>query len=112
MHVDEYLQQLQPPVREIATELCTLIRQHPRQLKEAIKWKVPVFSDRRNVCSVIAHTSHVNLQFFHGAHIADSGALEGTGKDMRHVKFTNVKDIRREAVFRYLDQAIALDQAT
>ena len=36
---------------------------------------------------VNAFTAHVNVGFFLGAHLADpAGLLEGTGKNMRHVK--------------------------
>ena len=36
---------------------------------------------------VNAFTAHVNVGFFHGAHLADpAGLLEGTGRFMRHVK--------------------------
>ena len=36
---------------------------------------------------VNAFTSHVNVGFFHGADLDDAtGLLEGTGKNMRHIK--------------------------
>ncbi|MEM7258735.1 MAG: DUF1801 domain-containing protein [Pseudomonadota bacterium] len=112
MQTDDYLQQLHSPVREVATTLCNIIRQHPQALVETIKWQVPVFSVNHHVCSVIAHKAHVNLQFFNGAHIAGSAELTGTGKDMRHIKFTTVDDIRQQQITRLLDQAIEYDRAT
>ncbi len=109
MNTDLYISQLAPPVRDITQALCRIIRESPGGLTEQIKWSVPVFSNNRNICSVIAHTSHVNLQFFQGAHIAAAMDLEGTGRDMRHLKFRKIEDIQEQAIVRYLQQAIEYD---
>jgi hypothetical protein len=48
---------------------------------------------------VDAFTAHVNVGFFLGAHLADPcGLLEGTGKNMRHVKIRPGTEINREAL--------------
>jgi hypothetical protein len=48
---------------------------------------------------VNAFTTHVNVGFFLGAHLADpAGLLEGTGKNMRHVKLRPGTEIDREAL--------------
>jgi hypothetical protein len=48
---------------------------------------------------VNAFTAHVNVGFFLGAHLKDpAGLLEGTGKNMRHVKLRPGIDIDREAL--------------
>lgn len=110
MTTDDYLQQLDTPVKEIATELCDIIRQHPHKLTEAIKWNVPVFSANHNICSVIAHKAHVNLQLFNGAHLTGHASLSGTGKDMRHLKFTAGQSIDSALILDLLSQAIEVDQ--
>src|SRR5688572_27553822 len=44
-------------------------------------------------------TAHVNVGFFLGAHLADpAGLLEGTGKNMRHVKLRPCSEVDREAL--------------
>lgn len=110
MTVDEYIASLRSPVKEIATELCHSVREC-HDFHEAIKWNVPVFSIKKNICSVIAHRKHVNLQIFEGAHLLDASDLQGTGKDMRHLKFSHVNDIDRNTIQRYLRQAISIDIA-
>ena len=48
---------------------------------------------------VNAFTAHVNVGFFLGAHLADpTGLLEGSGKNMRHVKLRPGAEIDREAL--------------
>ena len=48
---------------------------------------------------VNAFTAHVNVGFFLGAHFADrAGLLEGTGKNMRHVKLRPGTEIDRQAL--------------
>jgi hypothetical protein len=48
---------------------------------------------------VNAFTAHVNVGFFLGAHLPDpAGLLEGTGKNMRHVKLRPGARIDREAL--------------
>jgi hypothetical protein len=48
---------------------------------------------------VNAFTAHVNVGFFLGAHLADpAGLLEGTGKNMRHVKLRPGAEIDGEAL--------------
>lgn len=48
---------------------------------------------------VNAFTAHVNVGFFLGAHLADpEGLLEGSGKNMRHVKLRPGAEIDREAL--------------
>jgi hypothetical protein len=48
---------------------------------------------------VNAFTAHVNVGFFLGAHLTDpAGLLEGTGKNMRHVKLRPGTEIDGEAL--------------
>ena len=51
--------------------------------------------------------SHVNLGFYHGASLADpEGLLEGTGKELRHVKLRDVAAAKSDAVASLLREAI------
>ena len=52
--------------------------------------------------------SHVNLGFYHGASLPDpEGLLEGTGKELRHVKLRDVAAAQSEAVATLLREAIS-----
>ena len=57
---------------------------------------------------VNAFTAHVNVGFFLGAHLADpAGLLEGTGKNMRHVKLRPAAEIDGEALTALIRAAYA-----
>jgi hypothetical protein len=50
---------------------------------------------------------YVNLGFFHGAAIAEGNPeLEGTGKDMRHIKIQDRETARSALVERVLREAM------
>jgi hypothetical protein len=56
---------------------------------------------------IALHGSHVNLGFYHGASLADpSGLLEGTGKNLRHVKLRDIASAKRREVTALLRQAL------
>lgn len=58
---------------------------------------------------VNAFTAHVNVGFFLSAHLADpAGLLEGTGKNMRHVKLRPGAEIDREALAALIQAAYSL----
>lgn len=58
---------------------------------------------------VNAFTAHVNVGFFLGAHLADpAGLLEGTGKNMRHVKLRPGTEIDRQALATLIQAAYSL----
>ena len=111
MTVDEYIDALESPQREIAQKLRSIILETDSKLSEQIKWNAPVYSLNRNICSIIAHKQHVNLQLFQGASIKDAKQLEGTGKDMRHIKFSTATEIKKTDIQRYLNQVLEHDRA-
>ena len=110
MNIDEYIETLEPPIDEVVTELRSIVKSSSKLLQEDIKWKVPTYSVNSNICSIVAHKRHVNLQVFQGAHIATSKHLSGTGKDMRHIKYVTVRAIDRALIKKIISQAIALDK--
>src|SRR5258706_7761001 len=55
--------------------------------------------------------SHVNLGFYHGASLADpEGLLEGTGKELRHVKLRDVAAAKSGGVTALLREAIGVQR--
>lgn len=51
-------------------------------------------------------TAHVNVGFFRGAHLPDPhGLLEGTGKNMRHVKLKPAEEIDADALLELIQVA-------
>ena len=52
--------------------------------------------------------AHVNVRFFRGAEIADpDGLLEGSGKNVRHVKLRPERDVDGAALMKLIETAYA-----
>ena len=110
MTADDYFQNVAYPVKEVSLELRRIITEFSADLTEEVKWNVPTYSRNRNICSIMAHKKHVNFQIMQGAHIPKALELEGSGKDMRHVKICSLDDIDEAKLALYLKQAMELDK--
>lgn len=86
--------------REIGLRLREAVLDAEEGLEEAVKWGSPTYSLRgTNLCSIVAHAEHVNLQLFLGADLAAFQAvLEGTGKKMRHLEYRSPEDVNASTV--------------
>jgi hypothetical protein len=106
---DQVVNGMPPVQQEIARVLREVIRKAAPGLVETIKWNNVCYTGDGNVCSIIAHAGHVNLQFFRGAELDDpEGLLEGTGKGMRHVKVRSVEEIGKKAIAALVRAAASL----
>jgi hypothetical protein len=57
---------------------------------------------------IAVQSAHVNLGFYHGTSLADpNGMLEGTGKELRHIKLQDVFTVKNSAIKALLREAIA-----
>jgi hypothetical protein len=79
-------------------------------LVEEIKWSRPCYSTPTGMFCYLHRTkNHVTIGFQQGASLKDpKSLLEGTGKDMRHIKITDAGDIDRSAILHLVQQAIKL----
>jgi Domain of unknown function (DU1801) len=58
------------------------------------------------ICYIGVIKDHVNLGFHRGSELSDpERILEGTGKQMRHIKIRNMSDLDRPAIRAYLQEA-------
>jgi len=65
------------------------------------------------MCLMMVGKSHVTFGFTRGASLKDStGLLEGTGKNLRHVKLNEVEQLRDANLRQLLIEAAALNEAT
>src|SRR5207248_2550886 len=66
----------------------------------------PTHRMKDGICYIGVIKDHVNLGFIHGSELADpQRILEGTGKQMRHIKIRNMSDLYRPAIHAYLQKA-------
>ncbi len=74
---------------------------------EELKWGRPCYSTERGMFCYLHFTkNHATLGFHRGTALDDpKGLLEGTGKDMRHIKIPDIADADRSATVALLRQA-------
>ena len=110
MTVEDYINSIDEPLKAIVRELRLTVMSVSRNFKEEIKWNVPTYSINKNICSIMAHKRHVNLQIFQGARIKDADKLPGTGKLMRHIRYEDLLQVNKTELKNFLQQAIKVDQ--
>ena len=66
----------------------------------------PTHRMKDGICYIGVIKDHLNLGFIRGSELADPlRILEGTGKQMRHLKIRNMSDLERPAIRAYLQEA-------
>jgi hypothetical protein len=95
----------------VASRLRDLIFAAIPDATEAIKWSRPCYGTKAGglICYLHASKSHVTLGFEKGTALHDpENLLEGTGKNMRHIKFHPDHDVDDSAVTALLQQALTI----
>jgi hypothetical protein len=93
--------------REVLLALRQVIRGAVPEAVEEIKWSRPCYSAGGTVfCYLQGSRAHVTLGFTKGATLPDpAGILEGTGKEMRHVRFGKGRNPGDPAILALLSTA-------
>jgi hypothetical protein len=92
--VTNYIDQAPAAQKEIMTILRKMIHAAVPGITESFKWGRPVFTAAKDLTYLKTTKAYVTLGFFNFEKLHDPGKrLEGTGKDMRHVKIKSVNDI-------------------
>lgn len=87
------------------------------ELVETLKWGMPVYTlDNKNVLGITGFKNFFGLWFYQGSFLSDPhkllrNAQEGKTKAMRHLNYTNIKDIRKTVLTSYVKEAIANQKA-
>ena len=106
---DDYFEAIDARLKPLALELRSLVRETIPNASEVIKWGMPVYllHGKMWFCSIRAGKDYVALQFGEiGTRLDDpDGLLEGTGKNLRHVKIRSKDEIRRELFAAWIRQA-------
>lgn len=94
--------------KQIMKSIRQLIHESVNGVKEDFKWGRPVFSYGKDFAYLKTAKAYVTLGFFNVQKLEDkNNLLEGTGKDMRHIKIKNPDDIDKE-LLKIWFQAAAL----
>ncbi len=104
--VSEYISNAPEEFMEILEVLRGMVHESVPGVTEAIKWRMPVFSKEKNFAYLRMNKKHITLGFYHPERLEDpEGILEGTGKELRHVKIKTERDILPEHFTRWLQAA-------
>jgi hypothetical protein len=120
--VAEFLDRYPPEIRELAVAVRAMVLSAEPGLNEKVYpgWRIVAFRLGDSMAGMVGYLgpvkggkatpAGVNLGFNLGARLPDpAGLLEGTGKEMRHVKFRVPEDVprRRAAVTTLVRAAVA-----
>jgi hypothetical protein len=106
--ITEYLKKLEPEQKKIVNQLRSIILRTLPHLKEEYKWRVPFYHP---VAYINAVKDHVNLGFLYGAILTDPNELlSGTGKNLRHYKIKEVKDLKKRQIAAWLHESWELHE--
>jgi hypothetical protein len=89
----------------------TVVRTLAPELRIEKHWGLPWYVGNDLVLAIGEFTHHVGVEFWRGSTIADADRmLEGTGKNLRHVKLRTFAEARSDAFQRLVRAALELDR--
>ena len=93
--VDEYMQKLDNPLKEIWESIRMIVLETDSKMEEDIKWGAPTFIYKGNLATFNPRAKKfVNLTFHTGALIADpEEVLEGDAKEARVFRVASSDDL-------------------
>ena len=93
--------------KPILNELRAMVKSLDPHVLEEIKWGRPCYSTQHMLfCYFQSTKNHVSLGFQNGASLDDpQRLLQGTGKNMRHIKLGAKDESSRSALLALLQQA-------
>ena len=110
--LEEILAGHSPKIISLVNILRELVHSADPNLAIEVKTGWGNITYRKNgiVCAISPHKAHVNLHFYKGAKMEDpSGLLEGSGKELRHVKIRTSEDIQQDAIIQLVQEAARID---
>jgi hypothetical protein len=110
--IKAYLEALPEPTRALVLKLRHAVRKVDQSLSESISaWGYVTFSTPSvyGLLTVVPHEMHANVQFANGAALAEHfRQMEGTGKNLRHIKFPYDKPLDAALLTTAVQASLAL----
>ena len=103
-----------PALKPVADELRRLVKKAVAGSRETINpWGIPTFEFYGPICFLMVGKNHVTFGFTCGTSLKDAaGLLEGTGKNLRHVKLTAMAQARDPNLRQLIVEAAGLNRKT
>lgn len=106
-----YVKDDNPELQKVVRGLRILVKGAVPGTKETVNaWGIPTFEAKDPFCFCMVGKNHVTFGFHFGTSLADpERLLEGTGKNIRHVKLRNVEDLERKELRELVRAASRLE---
>ncbi len=87
-------------LRKVVCGLKELVKGCVPGARETVNsWGVPTFEEKNPFCFYMVGKKHVTFGFHFGTSLDDpEGLLEGTGKNLRHVKLRSTEDLDKKGL--------------
>ncbi|MFZ0821302.1 MAG: DUF1801 domain-containing protein [Candidatus Acidiferrales bacterium] len=111
--IDACIQRGDPKLKPVAGEIRRLVKETIPESVEAINpWGIPAFDFHGPICFMMVGKHHITLGFSRGTSLSDAAnLLEGTGKNLRHVRLTEAASVPAAALTKLIRQAATLNRA-
>jgi hypothetical protein len=103
-----YVRDDNPVVRKVVRALRSFVKGTVPGTRETVNaWGIPTFEAKNPFCFYMVGKNHVTFGFHYATSLEDpQGLLEGTGKNIRHVKLRSLDELKQRGL-RELVQAAA-----
>ena len=110
--IDAYVEEKDTALGEVAQGLRRLVKKTVAGTRESVNpWKIPTFESNGPMCFFTVGKNHVTFGFLRGTSLPDpANLLEGTGKNLRHVKLRSLDDLRKPALKKLIQAAARLNK--
>jgi hypothetical protein len=103
--VTKYISEAPEEQMKIMEEIRAIIHKEVPLVTENFKWSRPVFSTDTDFAYFKTAKSYLTFGIFKFEKIKDhNNLLEGTGKDMRHIKIKKIEDVQASIIKNWLIQ--------
>jgi hypothetical protein len=108
---NRYVKDENPELRKVVRGLKKLVRATVPGTKETVNaWGVPTFEAKGPFCFYMVGKNHVTFGFHYGRSLEDpQKLLEGTGKNIRHVKLRSPEDLQQKGLKQLVQAAARLE---
>jgi hypothetical protein len=110
--INTYVERKGPKLLLLAQRLRQLMKKTVAGVKESVNpWKIPTFESNGPMCFFMVGKNHVTFGFLRGTALQDpAGLLEGTGKNVRHVKLRTAEELKRSELKKLIVEAANLNK--
>lgn len=111
VNLDEYLVDYPLKMQTLSRKLRDLILDTEPEFDEIIRWKNLTYGPGKMLLAIVIHKKYLNLEFANGRSLVEKGyPLEGTGKNIRHLKVHEDSDLKSDLIPELIRKSIEIDQ--